>query len=425
MKIIELSDNECLMIRAGSMFDGIGGEVLKDVLVYVEDGKVKSIESGCLGEKKKSQFAAQGHSGFREIGGEEFTLLPGLIDCHVHIALDGCGFKAAAGLWNQPPALWRRVQADLMRTLSHGVVAVRDGGDRAGIGSHCRNKILDGELEGPLFFASGMALRKKGKYGGFLGPGLTADEVKAAVLRQVNEGADQIKVIVSGVVSFQEYGSIGEIQFSEEELKQIVETADKYGLKVMAHANSEQAVQLCIKAGIHTIEHGYFLSKDSLQAMADRGIAWIPTLVPLAVQLQGKSRKRHSPAVLAVIEKTIKRQLEMVALARDLGVQLGAGSDAGGAGVLHGLGLLQELELYRAAGLSGEEILMSATGTAAYILGKQGCLGIIRAGVPAYLLLVKGDPLKDIRELAEVAYVIKPKHQPVELDRVKTALVRA
>ncbi len=211
---------------------------------------------------------------------------------------------------------------------------------------------------------------------------------------------------------------MGEIQFSEEELQEIVKAANAYGLKVMAHANSDRAVQVCIRAGVHTVEHGYFLSKDSLLAMADRGIAWIPTLAPLAAQLSGELKKRHTSEALSVIERTLRRQMEMVAYAVGLGVKIGAGSDSGAAGVLHGVGLLQELELFQEAGLGVEEILRAATGTAALILGKQDTLGVVQPGVPAYVILVKGDPFMDIREAGEAAYVIMPRRQPAEMYEV-------
>lgn len=400
------------------MFDGMRVHAGSEILVYVEKGKIRTIEC-CLQERRIEKHRCpveKQDKQRREIGGKEYTLLPGLIDCHAHIALNGRTSRTAAKLGDQPWALWRRMEGDLIRILVHGVVAVRDAGDKRCLALHCRNKILDGDLPGPLIFAAGMALRKRGKYyGGFLGTGITSGEIRTALLKMLNLGVDQIKVIVSGVVSLREYGFVGEIQFSEEELKEIVKVANAYGLKVMAHANSDQAVQLCIRAGVHTVEHGYFLSKDSLLAMADHGIAWIPTLAPLAAQLSGELRKRHSPDALSVIEKTLKRQMEMVALAVNLGVKVGAGSDAGAPGVLHGLGLLQELELYQEAGLSGEEILRTATGTAGFILGKQNTLGVIQPGNPAHLILVKGDPLVDIRETGEVAYVIMPKCQPEEM----------
>lgn len=408
MKLIELSREERLVVKAGRMFDGTGSPAVSDVQVEVVEGKVRLIESRRPGSGQAAGPDDRKGKSCRQIGGDEYTLLPGLIDCHVHLALDGCDFLATRGLWERPSALWPRVQSDLWNTLSCGVVAVRDGGDRAGIGWECRRRIVRGELQGPMLIASGRALRKEGKYGSFLGPGVKPDELTATVLKLAEEGVDQLKVLVSGVVSFKEYGRVGEVQFTPGELRQIVRVARSCGLRVMAHASSDEAVRSCIAAGVDSIEHGYFLSSESLQAMADQGIAWVPTLIPVAAQLRGKLREVHSPESLVVIEKTYRRQLEMVALAGELGVRLGAGSDAGAAGVLHGYGLLEELQLYQEAGLSREEILLTATRAAASILGRQDRLGVIRPGSPAFLLLVKGDPLKDIADLSGIAYVVKP-----------------
>ena len=377
------------------------------------------------------------------------TILPGLIDCHVHLALDGRDFALAQQQWSEKPALYRRVAADLSGTLEHGIVAVRDGGDRAGVGLTARKWVMEGTVAGPLVRAAGYALHRQGKYGSFLGPGLTPAELERAVDSLARLGVDLVKVLVSGIVSFTEYGRVGGLQFSLEELRRIVYRARCHGLKVMAHASGDEAVRLAVEAGVDSIEHGYFLSEESLYRMAERGIPWVPTVIPVAARVRGnpnlkkdpagrcgapvsgpeedipgggnETREKtarqtrppaggrpspYTPAEIAVVTRTYRRQLQMIKLAREMGVTLGVGTDAGAAGVPHGGSYLQELLLYREAGLSPADILTAATGNGAAILGMDHRLGKIEPGRPAYLVVVQGNPWEDISALGRMKYVI-------------------
>lgn len=393
MKLLELSIHDYLIINAGILFTG--SSVKRNVRIHIWGGKVLYIE--------ESPFKGKLLTGkeCRVIGGAGMTVLPGLIDCHVHLALDGVHHDG-----EKPLCCRERLQEKLDSDLAHGVVAVRDGGDKNGIGFACRGLVRRRELQGPVIMAAGQALRKDGRYGSFLGAGVTSGELAQAVNRLCRCGVDHIKVLVSGIVSFKEYGRVGSVQFDLRELKQIVRVAGEHGLKVMAHASSDQAVRLCIQAGVHSIEHGYFISEDSLQAMAEKGIAWVPTVVPVAVQNQGMSGD-GVVGDIAVIEGTYRRQLEMINLAQQLGVILGVGTDAGATGVRHGAGLLQELQLYREAGLTAEEVMMTATRNGAYILGIND-LGVIAPGKPAFLLAVQGDPFQKIEALSNIEYLIRP-----------------
>jgi imidazolonepropionase-like amidohydrolase len=166
-------------------------------------------------------------------------------------------------------------------------------------------------------------------------------------------------------------------------------------------------VQLCINAGVASVEHGYFISERSLAAMAGQGIAWVPTVVPVAAQLQGE--RRHSDESRRVIERTYQRQLEMVALADSLGVRLGIGTDAGAGGVPHGEGYGQEMELFRQAGLSPLRVLQAATAEGAEIIGAGERLGRIVPGRPPSLLLVRGNPAADLSALRKIDSMVRIK----------------
>ncbi|MDD4783618.1 MAG: amidohydrolase family protein [Syntrophaceticus sp.] len=404
MQLIELCTKDNLIIDAGALFTGIDQQVNKNVRVYIWDGKVQSIEKQAVNSRVEKPVG--GMKNRRVIPANNMTVVPGLLDCHVHLALDGVSSPSP-----HRSVLRGRIRQKLASDLAYGIVAVRDGGDRDDIGLVCRDKVNNMELKGPVVMASGNAVRKKGEYGSFLGAGTTPKELAKTMKKLLMKNINQVKVLVSGIVSFKEYGRVGKIQFSLQELEQIVKIAGEHGLKVMAHASSDEAVQLCIGAGVHSIEHGYFISEDSLKEMADRGIAWIPTVIPVAVQNQQRVPSKIGKA--AVIEHTYQRQLRMIRLAQHLGVLLGVGTDAGAAGVQHGVGYMQELQLYQETGLTLEETLLAATRNSAQIMGMKDSLGIIAPGRPAYLLLMEGDIFANPGKQFDIKYLIRPQQEKI------------
>lgn len=334
------------------------------------------------------------------------TIMPGLVDCHVHLALDGRDFAASRKQWDNQENVLKLVEANLFATLERGITAVRDGGDLALAGLAARDTISAGRPPGPLVLACGHALRRQGKYGSFLGPGLTPAELETAVDRLAGRGVDQIKVLISGIVSFREYRRVGGPQFSAGELVRIVHRAHGHGLNVMAHASGDEAVRLAVEAGVDSIEHGYFASRETLAQMAARGIPWVPTVIPVAGQLKEGLCAQYSPAEKEVIRQTYRHQLQQIGLARQAGVMLGVGTDAGATGVPHGREYLNELLLYREAGLTPAETLLAATVNGAVILGGGNVPGTITPGKPARIIAVAGDPWRDTGALADVRYVI-------------------
>lgn len=404
MITIRLTEEKTLLIRATRAWRGTPAPPEEGVLICLKKGKVAAYAP--LGEKKSSRPLALtcplGIPSCRqpctpgkppqilELSG--CTVLPGLVDCHVHLGLGG------------KESLAERLASYLAR----GIVAVRDGGDAGGQGLAAARQVAGGALDGPQVIACGKALFKKGRYGSFLGRGIESAELEAAVDELAREGAQQIKVLVSGLVSFKEYGQVGPPQFDLAELRRIVKRARDHGLKVMAHASGEEAVRLAVEAGVDSVEHGYFLTRELLSRMAERGIAWVPTVVPVAAQLKEGLRERHGPREGKVICRTYRRQLEMVALALEAGVKLGVGTDAGATGVEHGKSFLEELLLYRQAGLSVTDILLAATLNGAAILGLEQQLGELAPGRPACLVAVEGNPWEDLEALERVKLVAWP-----------------
>ncbi|MFZ5650555.1 MAG: amidohydrolase family protein [Bacillota bacterium] len=401
MKVISIPPGADMIIRAGRVFDG-------DAAIEGNNTDIL-ITGGLIGEVRPCPHGspAAAREGLQLLDLREYTVMPGLVDCHVHLALDGHDFHNAMAQWQQWDLLMERIRKDLAVTLDKGIIAVRDGGDREWIGLKARDEI-NREMAWPRIRAAGTALRNPGKYGSFLGPGLNGEGIREAVDDIARRGADHIKVLVSGVVSFKEYRRVGDIHFTPGQLRELVSAARRRGLRVMAHASSDNAVRLAVEAGVDSLEHGYFLSRSTLEAMTEKDIPWIPTLAPVAIQARDPAKNRYSAGELEVITETYKRQQRIIKEASDMGVRLGVGTDAGASGVLHGKGYLEELLLLEEAGLAGEQVLRAATSVGAAILGLEKEMGMIRPGLPPHLIAVRGNPLEDLKALENVALMILP-----------------
>jgi len=236
--------------------------------------------------------------------------------------------------------------------ITRGIFSVNDMGHRSGIGLQAK-ALFHADVE---VRSAGYALYKKGTYGSFLGKGVAGTpEIKQAVNEIADAGADFLKVINSGIVSAQKAGSVTDGGFSPEELHVLNETARSRNLYMVCHSNSDAAVRNAVNAGAVSIEHGYFVSRDTLHRMAEAGIAWIPTIFAL-----------HSLAALYpaaeqdIIEKTVERHLSSVSYAASIGVILRIGTDSGSKGTAHGSSFFDELQLFRKAGLHLEQIISAA-----------------------------------------------------------------
>lgn len=222
-----------------------------------------------------------------------------------------------------------------------GITALRDGGDRDMNGLAAREIAGDYGLtyKTPVY-----ALYKTGGYGSFLGQAVSGiGEIKQELARLMDYAPDFIKVIQSGIVSFDTYGKVTAGGFSLSELCCITDFARDNGLKVMAHCNSPHNIGIAIAAGVSTIEHGYFIEKSQLSMMAHAGIIWVPTFVPLYNFLKsGKARGLQQE----VLGKTLEGHRESLNFAVSAGVPIALGSDAGAGFVHHGTGIIHELSYF-------------------------------------------------------------------------------
>jgi imidazolonepropionase-like amidohydrolase len=373
----------------------------ENLLIKIEHNKIASLDHV---PKNQVPAAVSQHNHFFCLE-DGLILLPSLIDAHVHLALDGSGCNVAPTAVGCDPDPLLRLQQNLDAYLTHGIGAVRDGGDAKGVNLKARNLIRAGTLRGMRIVATGNAIRKTGSYGAFLGGGFFfKNEASAIIAGLVSAGVDQLKVLVSGLVSFQEYGKVEATRFTPAELHYIVSCAHEQGLKVMAHANSDAAVGLAVEAGVDSIEHGYFLSKKTMEKLATRKITWVPTVIPVAVQVKEPLVHRRSPQEVEVITRTYREHLVKLLFARQIGVPLGLGTDSGAFGVRHGASLVDELLLYTGAGLSNQDALQAATIVNSKALGLAETHGSLELQKEPHLIAVRGDPLANLCALKEVKW---------------------
>ncbi|WP_333656007.1 amidohydrolase family protein [Dissulfurispira sp.] len=266
--------------------------------------------------------------------------IPPLIDSHIHFVVDGM-LTNEAGLLH--------IEDEL---LKHGIFSVNDMGHKSGIGLEAK-KILKGHLD---IKSAGYAVYKKGTYGAFLGKGVAGKEEIKRVIKDIADlGADFIKLINSGVVSIEGTGFVTGGGFSKEELKVIAEEAKKMDLEIRCHANGDKAIRNALNIGVSSIEHGYFVSNETLHMMKEMDVSWTPTIYALL------SFSSTLPFVeRRYIEEVIENHLLSINYAALIGVKLNVGTDSGSKGVKHGESFFEELRLFQKAGLSLEQILSAA-----------------------------------------------------------------
>ncbi len=269
----------------------------------------------------------------------------GFIDAHVHIA-------DAAGLTDVAAA---------------GVAAVRDAGLRDNVN---RDMITLRAQRGlPKVVSSGWALFKKGGYGSLFGvPIERPDQIGPEIAKLKRAGAGIIKVVASGAVSLKQPGTVTSGGFSCEELLAIVEQARNRGLEVMAHANGEKAIIACARAGVRSIEHGFFMSRAALDCMAEKKIYWTPTVGALA-RASRSSRAGKEAAVYFI--GVIRGHLEMIRTAHGMGVPLAVGTDCILPGPRYEEAYRAELSYFGQAGIPEDDILEIATRSGARLLGLE------------------------------------------------------
>lgn len=391
-------DEETLVLRAARLLDVRTGEVMTPGVVVVEGQSIVSV-----GNERVPPGAP-----VVELG--NMTLLPGLIDMHTHLTydiLEGWETRPAT----ETPELNALRGVPYARTTLHaGFTTVRDLGSAIGFADVALSQAIEaGWVEGPRMMTSGHAISITGGHYDITGfaPGVLevgpeegvadgADELLKAVRYQIKHGAGVIKVAASGgVLSFGE--SAGDPQYSVEELRTIVEEAERHGLKVAAHAHGTEAIKNAVRAGVHSIEHGSMLDDEAIEMMIERGTYLVPTLFAwfLPSELPPELREKEA-YVKGFVDQSVRSAIAA-------GVKIAMGTDAGTYD--HGINA-REFAAYVECGMLPLDAIRTGTVNAADLLGVSD-RGALEPGLLADIIAVPGDPLEDIRVLEDVRFVMK------------------
>ncbi|CAB3648855.1 Adenine deaminase [Achromobacter mucicolens] len=386
-----------VLFKNANLLDPLQSELLEGHHVLVEDGVIKEVSDKPITASSAHVIDAAGR-----------TLMPGLIDLHVHVLATQLNLSTQGVL---PDALVMMRAVPIMAAmLRRGFTTVRDAGG-AGWGLKCA--VNEGTVKGPRLFISGRAISQTGGHGdprprsdhlrpmSFCGCCFRAgdigrvadgiDDVRKAVRQELQMGADQIKMMASGGVA-SPTDPIASFGYSEEEIRVIVDEAASRQTYVMAHSYTADAIERAIRNGVRTIEHGNLVDERVARFMAEKGAFVVPTLVTyeaLANEGADYGLPADSVAKIATVRTAGLHSLEIY---KKAGVKIGYGSDL--------LGPSQRLQSdefrIRREVLSAQEVIQCATTTAAEVLNQVGQLGRIQAGALADILLVDGDPYRDL-----------------------------
>lgn len=397
------------IIHAGKFINGRDGKVHQRQSITVVDGKVASIESG---------YVVPG-AGDELIDLRECTVMPGWIDCHTHLMSQHHKKVYSDKFFMNDADYVLRSTLYAKRTLLAGFTTVRDVGDNGVNSVSLRKAITEGWVVGPRIFTSGKSLATtgghadptnglKGDFRRDAGPvdGVVngVDDARKAVRQRYKDGADLIKLTATGgVLSLASSGQ--NPQFSQEELKAIVETAKDYGMAVAVHAHGTEGMKRAVLAGVDSIEHGTFMSEEVMDLMKERGTYLVPTISAGVWVAEKAKEEDYFPAVVRPKAASIGPVIQgTFAKAHAYGVKIAFGTDSGVS--VHGENA-REFELMVAGGMSPMVAIQSATLEASKLLRISDRLGTLEPGKIADIVAVPGDPIADIRLTRSVAFVMK------------------
>jgi imidazolonepropionase-like amidohydrolase len=333
--------------------------------------------------------------GAQRVDGRGLTVLPGLIDCHVHFCL-GAEADVVAAVEEESTAVTLLKAAELARrTLHAGFTTVRDVGFRDHAVFALKRAIEAGLTPGPRILAAGLAICMPGGHARFIGREADGVEaVRAAVRDQLAAGAEVIKVIASGGV-LTPGTSPDQAQMTVEELSAAVEVAATHGRHVAAHAHGASGMKNALRAGVHSIEHATLMDDEAAAMMTQRGVYMVPTLSALATTAACPTGCGIPDSARSKAKNMVKQHEKSFRAAVRRGVPIALGTDAGTPFNHHGENA-QELERMVALGMTPMDAIMTSTSSAARLLRLSDEIGTIEVGKQADLLVVEGNPLRNI-----------------------------
>ncbi len=369
--------HRCKTVAVGWLIDGSGGRVKKGIVLEINEGQIKRIHS--MGSETAGRY---------DLDLSRYSVLPPLVDSHVHLTWSGSGDAAIRKAQLHPTfeAARQTISKHLRDHFACGVLVVRDGGDRYGHTLRFKKDIFPGRFM--RLSAAGKAWHAEGRYGRLIGESLPEEGDLAEPLMSQFFAGDHIKLVNSGLNSLKEFGRQTAPQFSLNRLKQLTAWAHSQDRPVMVHANGEEPVRRAIDAGCNSIEHGFFMGSENLARMAEKRVTWVPTAVTMAAYAEQLPCGSVEADLAA---RHLDHQLEQLRIARKYGVRVATGTDAGSLGVHHGSALAWEIKLLLKAGYSIAEAVACASRNGFRLLAME-TRGILTPGMRADFIAIKGPP---------------------------------
>lgn len=394
-------------VKIGRLIAPESAGVLTQQLLVIEGDRVKAIGPAAALQSSVPATATL-------IDLSDFTVLPGLIDCHTHVVSQPEDYYADR-FRKSPIDLAVSAHVYARRTVEAGFTTIRNLGAAEYIDLALRRAIDSGKVVGPRMLCAAITLSSTGGHGDLNGfsPYLKFDKisgiadgvegVRKRVRENIKYGADWIKIAASaGVLSEEE--SVGAPQYSFEEMKAVVEEAKMWGRKVAAHAHGTEAIKIAIRAGVASIEHGSFLDDEAIAMMKERGTWLVADIYNDDYILAEFGRMGYPPKIIEKERMVGRLQRENFQKAVRAGVKVAYGTDAGV--YPHGWNGKQFRHMVQ-WGLTPMQAIQSATTDAADLIGWKDKVGRLAPGYFADFVAVKGDPLADVTLLENVALVVK------------------
>ncbi|MGG1658337.1 amidohydrolase family protein [Brevibacillus sp. NRS-1366] len=381
-------------IQSVTLYDGRGNKQESINLLFDETGILE------IGTADYSSHAD------RIIDGRSLTALPGLIDLHVHLTMDGTADSMSKTVADSVGVAAYRALVHAEKQIQAGVVTVRNCGSKYNIDIELRKAISEGIVKGPRIFACGQPITMTGGHCHMFGTEVDGvEEVRKAARLKIKEGADFLKLMATGG-GLTPGVKAGASQLTEEEMAIACQVANEAGKRTAAHAQGCEGIKNAIRAGVTTIEHGVELDDEAIQLMKEKSTYLVPTLAaPYQIVKNGTAAGIPEFAVRKNEEAMVPHRASF-RKAHQENIKIAAGTDAGTPFNLHG-DFATELELMKEEGMSVLEVIHAATYMAAEALGIEDKTGSLEVGKWADVVLIDGDPQTDFSAFRRVMHVFK------------------
>ena len=396
------------LIHCGNLFDGLGNTLQPQMTIVVEGNKITGVQKGYT--------APAGQD--RVLDMKSKTVLPGLIDMHVHLEMQTRRGGAIDGFTSNPADVAYRAAGYAKTTLLAGFTTVRDLGG-SGVNVSLRNAINAGLVEGPRVLTVGKSIATTGGHadptngyrkdlmgdpGPLEGVVNSPEDARKAVRQRYKDGSDLIKITATGGVLSNAKDGSGP-QFSQEEVNAVVLAAKDYGFAVAAHAHGAEGMKRAIRAGVQTIEHGTLMDDEAIELFKKHGTYYVPTIIAGKTAADSARHFGYYPPLVVPKALAIGPKIQATfGKAYKAGVKIAFGTDAGV--FIHGYNA-KEFEYMVEAGMPAVEAIKAALMTNAKLLGMDTQIGSIEAGKFADIIAVAENPIQNIKTLQTVQFVMK------------------